>query len=258
MLQKKCFAFAFTLVIAITATSQTSSGKNEIGVNVGGMFYQGDLTPNLGGSLKTMKPTIGIYYNRIITPYWAIRASVYLGGLQGNDAWYQEPAYMQLRRLRFHTPLAEASVLGVFDIFGNHGNNNALKFSPYVFAGLGGAFLDIYRDWSRIDSSMIHTGSGTLAGLQKDSATTLKNAIPVLPVGVGVKYGITSRISLTLEANYRFLFTDHLDGFSYVANPKKNDGYYTLTIGAVYNFSSGSYNGKWKKGKSKLGCPKVF
>jgi hypothetical protein len=259
MLQKKWLPLLLVLVIAAKAKAQITSGKNEIGIHAGALFYQGDLAPDMVGSYKTARPTVGIFYNRILTPYWAVRANVVVGALAGDDALNEKPAYMRRRRFNFHTPLAEVSALAVFNLFGNNANDNVVKFSPYLFAGAGVSFLNIHRDWSQVDSSLVHAGSTTLTGLVKDTTTVMENAIPVLPIGVGIKYGILPNISLIAEGNYRFLFTDYLDGFSYAANPKRKDGYYGLTVGAVYNFGSGGSGGRWKKpGKSKTDCPKVF
>lgn len=260
MLHKKLlFGFGF-FVIAVNVIGQVERGRDEVGFNIGGMFYQGDLTPNLSGSYKTVRPAVGIYYNRILSPYWSARANLVLSSLEGDDAKNEKPDYMRRRNFNFHSPLTEISVMGVFNVFGNNIQTDATKLSPYVFAGAGVAFVDIKRDWSKIDTSMIHTGSTTLAGLIRDTTTVLPNAIPVLPVGLGIRYAILPRISLAVEGNYRVTFTDYLDGFSYAANPARKDAYYSVTIGAVYNFGgTGGNGGGWRRpGKSQTGCPKVF
>ena len=261
MLRKKLSLFLFFLMITIASIAQVENGRNEIGVNVGGLFYQGDLAPGLVGAYKTARPVIGIFYNRILSPYLSARANIVLGALAGDDALNKKPDYMRLRNFNFHTPLAELSGMLVFNPFGTNIETGEVKFSPYVFAGGGVSFLNVHRDWSKIDSSMAHVGSATYNGLLRDSATIPPHAIPILPVGAGVKYAILPRIALIAEANYRFSFTDYIDGFSYAANPQKKDAYYSLTIGAVYNFGgsgSGSFGGWRKPGKSKTGCPTVF
>ena len=261
MLQKKLLISYLFVIVYSVVNAQTSPGKNEIGLNIGGLFYQGDLSADLVGSYKTAKPVVGIFYNRVLTPYFSARANFVLGSLAGDDAKNEKPPYMRMRNFNFHSPLAELSAMIVFNPFGNNNNTEINKLSPYVFAGAGVSFLDIHRDWSRIDSAMFHGSTNTtLNGLIKDTNTTTPRAIPVVPVGVGLKYAILPRISLAVEANYRFLFTDYLDGFSYAANPERRDSYYSLTIGISYNFGGdGNGSGGWRKpGKSKTDCPKVF
>jgi len=262
-LKKTISAFVF-ICFCLKAFPQDSRGKNEIGLQVGGSFYTGDLAPSIGGTLKTARPAIGIYYNRYLGNYFSIRANLMAGGLFGDDSLNANPEYMRRRKFRFHSPLAEASLLAQFDIFGTNGSIPTNKISPYVFAGVGAAFINVHRDWSRIDSSMIHVGGSTLAGLIKDSSAQMPNVLPVVPVGAGIKYHAWPRVALTFEANYRIAFTDYIDGFSYAANPGKNDGYYSLTIGAVYNFGGGSgsgggFGGGRKSRRGSIGCPtKVY
>ncbi|MES2647133.1 MAG: DUF6089 family protein [Bacteroidota bacterium] len=264
MLFKKFVLFIGFCTIGLNVFAQ-DKGKNEFGIHVGGLFYQGDLAPGILGSFKTAKPVAGIFYNRILTPYWSVRANLDFGGLKGDDAKNEEPDYMKRRNFNFNTPLTELSLLGVFNLFGNNLDGSMTqRLSPYVFAGGGAAFVNIKRDWSRIDSSMLHNGGNTLAGLLRDSATELPKTLAVIPMGAGIKYALSPRVALALEGTYRVTFTDYLDGFSYAANPDRKDSYYGLTIGAVFNFggSSGSgYGGGGmfrKGGKSKTGCPTVF
>ncbi|MEO7311159.1 MAG: DUF6089 family protein [Chitinophagaceae bacterium] len=225
--------------------AQFVSGKNELGLNLGALIYQGDLSPKMAGSVKTARPMLGIYYNRILTNYWSFRANLTIGSLRGDDSRFDTPEYMRHRNFNFSTRLTELSVMGVYNIYGN--NDNFRKFSTYLFAGAGLSFLMVKRDYSRLDTAYF-SGSVKLAnGLATDSAARLPGIIPVIPMGIGVKYAILPRISLVVEGMYRYTFTDYLDGFSYAANPKLKDSYYSVSIGAVFNF-----------GKDKMACPTNF
>jgi hypothetical protein len=64
-------------------------------------------------------------------------------------------------------------------------------------------------------------------------------------VGIGLRYGISSRLAVSVESSYRLMFTDYLDGFSQAANPEKNDHYHSTTIGLIYRIGK----------KNMLGCP---
>jgi hypothetical protein len=122
----------------------------------------------------------------------------------------------------------------VYDIFGN--NDNHLRFSPYVFAGIGYSFLKVRRDGSRFDSAYFAAAQGgrIVDGLKADLAHNLPRGVWVLPVGVGVRYVLTPAWSVHLEANYRFSETDYLDGFSRVGNNGKNDHYYSIMLGVLF------------------------
>lgn len=263
MLLKKCFVVLLCVIPFARIFSQEPRGRNEIGIHAGGFFYLGDLAPDVVGSYKTARPAAGLYYTRHFNSYWSARANIMFGELAGDDSLNKKPAYMRKRNFRFHSPLAEASLVAQFDVFGTNTETPVTKISPYLFAGIGVSFLNITRDWSRIDSSMIHVGSSTLAGLTRDNLTKPPTVIPVIPMGVGIKYHAWQHIAFTAEINYRYTFTDYIDGFSYAANPERKDGYYSATVGAVYNFGNGSGNGSGGRSRSGTGrgrgstsCPK--
>jgi hypothetical protein len=48
---------------------------------------------------------------------------------------------------------------------------------------------------------------------------------PIIPVGLGLSWRISNKVSLITEASYRYTFTDMLDGISERGNPKNKDGY---------------------------------
>lgn len=218
--------------------AQIVTGKNEIGINAGVFIYQGDLEPSAAGSWKTPKLQLGIYYNRLLTNYFSVRANFYAGSLKGDESKYDYKAYRQRRNFKFSSPVKEFSVVGVLIPYGDNFQRNITRLSPYFFAGIGYNFLNIHRDWSKLQASSFHPDSPVLTGLGIDSTTQVPKGIPVIPIGIGARYTVSQRISLTAEANYRYTFTDYLDGFSYAANPSHNDSYYSLSVGAVYNFGS--------------------
>ena len=110
-------------------------------------------------------------------------------------------------------------------------------FFPYIFAGAGFAFTNIKRDWSNKNTTIFGEGSDVQNGLTIDAAKSLPRIIPVVPVGVGVRYALNDRFSLIGETSYRFSRTDYLDGFSQAANPGKNDHYLSHSIGVIYSFN---------------------
>ncbi|MBS1747553.1 MAG: hypothetical protein JST21_15410 [Bacteroidetes bacterium] len=241
-------AILFSLVFYLSAISldaQVLRGKNEIGISGGLMVYEGDLTPTLG-SYKTPRPAFSIYYNRLLNNYFSLRGTLAIGGVQSDESMYPTKAYRLKRNFDFKSSVKEISAMAVFNIFGDNASISAIKFSPYIFTGVGVSFLNIKRNWSNLNTSEYHSGSSVLQGLAIDTAHILPTSVPFIPLGIGIKYPISNNFSISAEGAYRFLFTDYLDGFSYAANPGKKDGYYTFSIGVIYNF-----------GKNKLKCPTI-
>ena len=245
MFKKLAVAIPLLTLSGLIVQAQFVAGKNEIGLTIGATIYQGDLSPKAIGSVKTARPALGIHYNRIITNYWSFRANLNIGSLHGDESQFTSPEYMQFRNFNFSTRLTELSVMGVYNIHGN--NDNFKKFSTYAFAGAGIGFIKVKRDYSRLDTAFFASNPKLVSGLATDSAAKLPRAIPVIPMGLGIKYAILPRISLIAEGTYRYTFTDYLDGFSYAANPKLKDSYYSVSVGAVFNF-----------GKNKMDCPPSY
>ena len=165
-----------------------------------------------------------------------------------SHAWSVKDLIRQQRNFNFRTPVTEVSALLVRNITGLIPNEaGIINFSPYVFAGLSYSFLKIKRDWNNFDYSHFAGEEAVLNGLNEDINHKIPNGVFSIPIGFGVRYGITEKLSFTLEGTYRILDTDYLDGFSKAANPDKNDHYHTLMAGLIYSFGK----------RNRFDCPKI-
>jgi len=223
----------------VNLDAQTDFSKFEIGFNAGVFVYQGDLTRSPLGSYRTLKPGVNLYINHLLNRTFSLRTNLVAGALKGDDARYSHPEYRRQRNFIFKSPAFELSELIVADLLKN--NFRAYKgLSPYVFVGVGINFLNTKRDWSRFNSEYFSGELSTLEGLAADQQHSPPNVIPVLPAGIGIRYALSKKISLSAETTYRFVFTDYLDGFSKAANDSRKDSYHTHMIGVVYQFQKPS------------------
>lgn len=221
--------------------SQLKSGKYEIGLGGGVFVYQGDLTPSPAGSYRTLSPAINFFVNRIIDKKFYVRGSLFYGGLKGNDAAYSNPEWRPQRALRFNARNLELSALLLYHPLGTD-----RKLYTYLFGGAGLAFTRITRDWSRFNADYF-VRENLQALLNEDLAHQPPKLIPVIPVGGGIRYFLTEKLSVFGETSYRLTRTDYLDGFSKVANPGLTDHYQSHTIGIVWSFSK----------RAGLDCPPI-
>jgi hypothetical protein len=216
--------------------AQGDFSKFEIGINVGAYIYQGDLTPSRFGSYRTLKPGLTLYVNRLINPTFSLRTNLSLGNLRGDDAKYPNPEYRQQRNLNFKSPLFEISELIIVDLLRNNLTRKYAQIAPYLFGGLGLSVLNIKRDWSRFNAEYFSGEPNTLEGLVADQQHSPPTLIPVIPLGVGIRYALSKKFSLTAETFYRVTFSDYVDGFSKSANDSRKDNYHSHAIGLTYRF----------------------
>jgi hypothetical protein len=241
----KAIAISFVLCSYFSSVhAQINVPKHEIGFSAGMFIYQGDLTPEAAGAFKTPGFAINLFYNRILSRSFSLRTNLAHGKLMADDGNYDKPAWRQQRNFRFAARITEISELLVWNILGNNYGDQKI-ISPYIFGGVGLSSLHITRDWSRLNYDYFANEPTLVDGLAADTMHTLPGTIPVLPIGGGVRYAISNKLSIMAEASYRFTFSDYIDGFSKASNPDKNDHYVNYSIGIIYTFGK----------KSTLDCP---
>lgn len=242
----------FVLYIISSVTFFNSSAqlvfpaKYEVGLNVGMYVYQGDLVPSIFGSFRTAKPGIGVYVGRYITPSLSAGIAFNISSLKGDDALYDKPAFREHRAFRFKSSLKELSLQAKYNLLSLFAYQPRLE--PYVFAGVGAAFINTSADYSRLDREYFSETSSTVLGLPADIAQPNKKTKVVIPLGIGLRYDLSPDLTLNMETAYRLTNTDYIDGFSESANPRLNDHYLSQTVGISYKFGR----------KSRFDCPTVL
>lgn len=222
--------------------------RYEIGLHIGTFIYQGDLTPNDYGAFNTMKPGFTISATRNLNSFNAIRFQLLHGSLKGDDSKYENPEWRQQRNFKFRTSVTELSLQAVRNILSLKSNEaGIINFTPYIFAGISYTFLNIKRDWSDFNYGHFAGETAVINGLDEDIDHKLPKGLFSIPIGGGVRYGITEKLSFSLEGTYRIIGNDYLDGFSESANPEMGDHYHTLMVGVIYSFGK----------RNKFDCPKV-
>lgn len=225
--------------------AQNNVAKYEVGAAISAFIYQGDLTTHRFGSVETTRFGINLHGSKIISPSFMLRTNLAIGSLKGDDAKYNNPEFRKQRNFNFRSRVLEVAQLVVWNLFGK--NYEDKGFSPYLFGGAGLSFLKIKRDWSNFNAAYFGDGSDVPARIAIDAQHSLPKLIPVIPLGVGVRYGLTQNITINAESSYRLTYTDYMDGFSEAANPDKNDHYLTTSVGAIYRVGK----------KNRLDCPVV-
>lgn len=275
-MRKIALAFAFFF------STQISYSQFRLGIFGGLSNYQGDLTDK---PYKSSKAALGVTGSFPLSERFSIRTGITFGKVAGADSLSDKPE-LKARNLSFQSKITEFSVLGEYNIF----NLSQIRWTPYVFAGLALFHFDPYTyDETGIQTYLkpLTTEGQGLPGYPKAYSLTQFS----VPFGGGIKYAISERVHLGLEAGLRKTFTDYLDdvsngyadpndlmagngqrsvdlsyrgdevGFSDYpvkgftrGNPKSKDYYYFT--GLHLSFAIG--NGEGGSGGKGYGCPKVF
>jgi hypothetical protein len=181
-------ALLFTLVIT-TCAGQIRQ-RSEVGIGLGTFNYTGDLVQNY--NFKFSKPAFTVFYRNNVSKVISFRASITAGKLGASDAAAPIDAFAVKRNASFDIFLMEISGVYEYHFLDWRDNKRRLRFTPYLFAGLG-----------------LFTISGVPNKTEQYSNVQLG-----IPFGGGIKYVINPKYYLSLEFGVRKTFFDYLDNIS--------------------------------------------
>lgn len=232
---------------ALQALSQDSTAYGRANTSIGGgaLIYLGDLTPSQFGDMRTAKLGVQISHKIPVTRQLALRGSMLIGSLSGDDKLYD--GWREKRSFSFNSSLTEVAVAVQWELLGNSwdllDNKTDKKrptiyykrFSPYIYTGIGCINNNVTKNMTGIDS-VYFAGDVAWVNYHKEQTTSYKTAMLVVPIGVGMHVFLTPGIRLYVEYCYHKLFNDHLDGFGVAVASVKPDAFQSLTLGLDFRF----------------------
>ena len=158
----------------------------EIGAGVGLVAYEGDFNGNI---THGMQPMASAVLRRTFNPYMALRFAAAYGKLKGSSKNVKTymPEYVDTP-YEFANSLVDVSATYEYNFWPygtGHDYRGAQRLTPFIFAGLGATYA---------------SGSG-------NNVFTAN-----VPLGVGVKYKVATRLNLGIEWAMHFSMNDNLDG----------------------------------------------
>lgn len=210
----------------------TSNAKFEVGLNIGPMNFLGDLGGNRG------RGTIGLKDNNIpLTNFiggisaayypkewWGARVAFNIGLMEGDDRLIKDNGGFELARKyrnnTFRSPLYEGYIgLEVYPTvyLSMRNGNDEPRFRPYLVAGIG---LFAFKPQG------LYTKDGEerwvdLRPLRLEGQGMAETGVPeydlwsyCIPMGIGIKYDLTERITIGAEIIHRVTGTDYIDDVS--------------------------------------------
>lgn len=215
-MMKRLISFLVALVGFVASSAQTDPEyKMEIGAGIGLVGYVGDFNGNITKDLQPAWTLIGKYR---FNPRMALALNVTAGKLKGSSkdvkTWYPE---LTENPIEFSNSLVDAGVRFEYNFwpFGTGREYRGAKvFTPYIAGGFGMTFVK--AQGGNVFSTNV-------------------------PLGLGVKYKLATRLNLGLEWMMHFSLSDKLDGADdpYGIDSsglfKNTDCYSTLCLSLTYD-----------------------
>ena len=203
------------LCLYVTGYSQMYDDEvltKEIGFSVGAMNCNTDI----GGQvmdLQSFRPSGGIYAAVLYKQKIGLRLQGTVGEVTASDTRVYRRA-LKFRNLDFTSTIKEISLLAEIHPLNILSQNSATPaLSPYLLIGVGYFGFDprtkLGDRW--VDLQPLHTEG---EGFPETGRPDYKLSALNIPVGGGLRYRISDRLTLYGEAVYRVLTTDYLDDVS--------------------------------------------
>ncbi len=197
--------------------------KWETALFVGGANYQGDIVPTVHPYPKETNLAAGLIGRYLLHKEWALRMGLTYAQLSGTDQNFTDEDFTKNRQFSFQSHIFESAVLLEWEPFANRRYPAFNQFkgliSPYVFVGGGVVLSDLTTVFA-----LYQNGEAPIE-IQQDKAIKNPGTHFSIPMGGGIKFDLSKRLALGLEAGTRYTFTDYIDGVSKAANPGKGDWY---------------------------------
>lgn len=226
----KMKSFFLTIGLFATATLFCQEKKIEAALFAGASNYSGDLAE---GNIvfKETKGSFGVIGRYHFSPKFDMRGHFLYGVISGDDANSPELSY---RKHRFRSAIYEFALLGEWKILGKPKcvgiGEFRPNFTPYLLGGI--AFVSL-------NPAITCYSEECLNGENPFPEEDFKPTRLVMPVGMGVRYDFSDRMSLGGEFGFRIAFNDYMDGTSPKEFSKGNDWYFFAGFTAGFFFGRG-------------------
>jgi Domain of unknown function (DUF6089) len=246
---KKLQLFIITFLLFNNIFAQSP----EIGLNIGGSVYSGDIEVNPKNFMRQKRSNIGVFVRIPFDNNFAVRGQAYHGQFFADEKKYPTSAYRAERGLSFNTTFTEVSArfewnfLNLDNQFYFEDRNPTLKF--YGFGGFGALF---FRPQTNFNTQL------PADKVAMDKSGTYSTTAAVLAFGAGGKFNITDAIAIGAEVSGQKPFTDYIDGISNVSTSKTKDYYFYSHLMVSYSFGGNDWGGSGYKSRGrrgKSGCP---
>lgn len=201
LIRKSVLLSLILYALTISVRAQDDPYRAEIGFQTGLNLYSGDVNTvadlsSYSKNLTNIKPDIGFLFRYRFNRRFAARIGYDYTAVKGTYSFTDQTS---THRVALNNPLHVFELCGEFNFFDLENNpykRFSKRFSPFIFAGVGGVLMP---DYQRTESNSNYTST--------------------IPFGVGVKWKIAERWNFNVLFTNRLLLGDHLEGLSEFDNP---------------------------------------
>lgn len=203
---------SLALILLITVSSLCVAQSSEMGIMLGMSSYKGELKSNQF-TFDNNHFAGGILYRHSMNNHWSFKTALNFGKVSAEDS-NSNDAYQQYRNLSFRSRFQELTLQFEFNFFKFQTANPATKYSPYLLAGITifhfNPEANLNGTWYKLQP-LGTEGQGTTAYSNRKK---YKRTSAALTFGGGMKFSISRRFGLGIEAGVRKTYTDYLDDVS--------------------------------------------
>ncbi|MBC8034573.1 MAG: hypothetical protein H7Y03_10530 [Chitinophagaceae bacterium] len=225
----KCVLFLSLLFLSQTIFGQ--AGSVDAGISIGPANLLGDLGGNTGRGTAFLKDNnfsqtklmVGGHLTFNVKDWLSYRLAVNFGSVQGDDNIIKGKGGLEearkARGLNVKSPIIEALVMAEIYptvLLEDFPEDVYHKVRPYGVIGIGGFYFNPKGQDPATGEWIALKGLRTEGqGFQEYPSRKEYKLLQVnIPMGIGVKYFVSERASISLEILHRITFTDYIDDVS--------------------------------------------
>jgi hypothetical protein len=202
----------FYLFIIFIVSIYSENLKSQDGFELGGWIGMSNYFGDLNTSFNLSKPglAVGVNYRLLFNDRLAYKSSLSFGSVRGDDNDSSNP-FEHDRNLSFRSPVYDLTNQFEFNFLPYIHGTSTDYFTPYIAVGL---CIFYYNPTAEIDGKKYNLREfGTEGQALGEEYFQFSSGFIT---GGGIKWDINHKLSVNLEASYRFIFTDYLDDVSSV------------------------------------------
>ena len=227
---RKLLLFYILLLLPFLGHSQTwRYVRHEVSFGVGVSNFLGDLGGAKGIGThyfkdikaQSSRPALQAGYKYMLSPSFSVKGTILWGYVHGDDAVTKNDIRNN-RNLSFRSMIGELNAVCEFYPWGErvtprykiHGiaGNQAITLMPYLFAGVGMTLFNPKAQYNGewVALQPLGTEGQGFAGRPDPYKRITMN----FPIGIGCKYLIDKKWSLSFDVAVRYTLTDYMDDVS--------------------------------------------